>query len=167
MKNSMILWGVSGASAVAFAVACSSSSTPATTPPTEAGTDDGTASSSSGGSGSSSGSSTGEASTPCFMGAAACCSSGQVLCGSIMMTTNCQAGPCPATAIGPIQLCASADECFVKGDICAPLAAAPTLPIKTCQPGEGGAPPAEAGTEAGPTEAGPTEAGPTDAAGGG
>jgi hypothetical protein len=76
-----------------------------------------------------------------------------------MMTTSCQAGPCPSTAIGPLQLCTTAAECSA-GQSCGPIPQAPTLPVKICSAGDGGT----ATSEAGPTEAGPTEAGPADAA---
>ena len=57
---------------------------------------------------------------------------GTVCCGTISMTTSCQVGPCPSSAIGPLQLCSSDSECFTPGDTCAPLPVAPTLPIKIC-----------------------------------
>jgi len=100
---------------------------------------------------------------------AAGCPSGQVCCATVMMTTSCQAGPCPSTAIGPIQLCATPAECSIKTDtVCGPIPLAPTLPVKECQAGDGGTTTTEGGsTEAGPTEAGPTEAGPTDSGGAG
>ncbi|MGO9836824.1 MAG: hypothetical protein ACLP1X_21735 [Polyangiaceae bacterium] len=60
------------------------------------------------------------------------CPSGQVCCAAITMTTNCQAGPCPSTPIGPIQLCATSVECFTPRDTCGPLAVDPSLPIMVC-----------------------------------
>jgi hypothetical protein len=169
MKNSMILWAVSSGAAVSLAVACGSSSNPTTpAPATDASMEDtGAASSSGGGSGSSSGGADAMGGVTCMN--AAGCPSGQVCCATVMMTTSCQAGPCPSTAIGPIQLCATPAECSIKTDtVCGPIPLAPTLPVKECQAGDGGTTTTEAGpTEAGPTEAGPTEAGPTDSGGAG
>ncbi|HTB78429.1 MAG TPA: hypothetical protein VK762_34525 [Polyangiaceae bacterium] len=68
------------------------------------------------------------------------CPGNEVCCATIMMTTNCQLGPCPSTPIGPIQLCTSDTDCLTRGDTCGALAVAPTLPIKICN-----APPVDAG----------------------
>jgi hypothetical protein len=68
---------------------------------------------------------------------AADCPSGQICCGTEAMTTACQAGPCPALPAGgdlgggPAQLCATAAECFVAGDICAHLCIT-GFPINFC-----------------------------------
>jgi hypothetical protein len=81
------------------------------------------------------------------------------------MTTNCQTGPCPNTAIGPIQLCASAAECFTATDTCGPLALDPTLPIKVCNPSDAGTAPVDGGDAAPETDAAPDA--PVDAPTGG
>ena len=99
------------------------------------GSSSGNASSSSGSGGgvsSSSGSSSGGTTGGLACTSAAVCASGQVCCGAITMTANCQAGPCPSTPIGPIQLCATSAECFMAGDTCGPLAVDPSLPVMVC-----------------------------------
>jgi hypothetical protein len=164
MKNSMILWAVSGCAALGLAVACSSSSTPATTPATDAGpTEDTGPSSSSGGTSSSGGSSSGggmdsAASAMCLNSTS--CPTGQVCCATIMSTTSCQVGPCPSTPVGPLQLCSTSAEC-TSPQVCLTLAVMPA--VKTCQMGDGGTTTSEAGSEAGAGEAGSPEAGGTDA----
>jgi hypothetical protein len=86
--------------------------------------------------------------------------SGQILCGAITMTTTCQANTsaCPMTPLGPLQLCASADECFTKGDICAaPMGI--NLPIKICQPGAGTDGGSSGGGDGGGTDGGSSSSG--------
>jgi hypothetical protein len=60
----------------------------------------------------------------------AACLPGQVCCGTIDMTSSCQAGPCPSTMLGPLQLCGMSAECLAAGDTCGPLAADPA--VMTC-----------------------------------
>lgn len=62
----------------------------------------------------------------------AACMTGQVCCGTINSTTQCQVGPCPTTPIGPLQLCTSSSECLPAGGTCGRVPAAPTLPIMIC-----------------------------------
>jgi hypothetical protein len=67
------------------------------------------------------------------------CMSGQVCClyPAATGTTGCQAGPCPdAPSFGmPVQLCASAAECLVAGDICGAFPVdTPAFPFRVCQP---------------------------------
>lgn len=68
------------------------------------------------------------------------CLPGQVCCGAInmTMTTSCQAGPCPTTGLGPLQLCGVSAECLAAGDICGPLTANPGLGIMVCNAPGGG-----------------------------
>jgi hypothetical protein len=68
------------------------------------------------------------------------CLPGQVCCGTINLTTSCQAAPCPPTPFGQLQLCGISAECLTVGDTCGP--ARPPLPpvgVMTCDgPGDGG-----------------------------
>lgn len=90
------------------------------------------------------GSSSGVSGVACTNSAA--CPAGEVCCGTIMMTTACQSGPCPSTPIGPIQLCTTAAECFVRGDTCGPIPQAPMLPVMICSPSTGATAPSCATT---------------------
>jgi hypothetical protein len=169
MKNSMILWSVSGAAAVAFAVACSSSSSPAPSNPTDAGPEDtGAGSSSGGGSGSSSGAASDASSVACTN--AAGCATGQICCSVSGMSTMClpNTAACPNNSLAgqPVQLCATGAECFVAGSSCGKLALAPQLPITVCNPptGDGGT---DSGSDAAPTTDAATDAATTTDAGDG
>jgi hypothetical protein len=84
------------------------------------------------------GSSSGPPPNPCL--GSADCASGLVCCATINLSTQCQAGPCPETTFGRIQLCATATECLVHGDTCIPLTIAPETPITVCIPADGGRP---------------------------
>ncbi len=68
------------------------------------------------------------------------CLPGQVCCGTIAMTTSCQAGPCPGTMLGPLQLCGISAECLAIGDICGPpQPPIPPLGVMLCNaPGDRG-----------------------------
>jgi hypothetical protein len=84
------------------------------------------------------GSSSGPPANPCL--GSADCAAGLVCCATIDLSTQCQAGPCPETTFGRIQLCATATECLVQGDTCIPLTIAPETPITVCIPPDGGRP---------------------------
>jgi hypothetical protein len=62
------------------------------------------------------------------------CPSGQICCAADAMTTACQAGPCPyLQSLGrSVQLCGTAAECFVAGDICSPMPCLTGLPLRYC-----------------------------------
>jgi hypothetical protein len=62
------------------------------------------------------------------------CLPGQVCCGTNNFTSNCQAGPCPRTMLGVLQLCGISAECLAKGDTCGPSTANPELGamVMTC-----------------------------------
>ena len=69
------------------------------------------------------------------------CLPGQVCCGTIAMTTSCQAGPCPvAQPFGPLQLCGISAECLTTGDICGPpQPPMPPIAVMICNaPGDSG-----------------------------
>jgi hypothetical protein len=68
------------------------------------------------------------------------CLPGQVCCGTLGNTISCQAGPCPQTSFGSIQLCGVSAECLAAGATCGPpKPPLPSLPIKVCNaPGDGG-----------------------------
>ncbi len=84
------------------------------------------------------GSSSGPPANPCL--GSADCAAGLVCCATLDLSTQCQAGPCPETTFGRIQLCATATECLVQGDRCIPLSIAPETPITVCIPADGGRP---------------------------
>jgi hypothetical protein len=62
------------------------------------------------------------------------CLPGQVCCGTANMTSSCQAGPCPSTMFGPLQLCGISAECLATADTCGPSTADPELgvTVMTC-----------------------------------
>jgi hypothetical protein len=68
------------------------------------------------------------------------CLPGQVCCGTLGNTTICQAGPCPQTSFGSIQLCGISAECLAAGAICGPpKPPIPPAAVKVCNaPGDGG-----------------------------
>jgi len=66
------------------------------------------------------------------------CLPGQVCCGAVNMTTSCQTGPCPSTALGPLQLCGIAAECLRTGDTCGPLTADPMVMVCNAPSGDDG-----------------------------
>ncbi|MGH7438297.1 MAG: hypothetical protein ACRENE_21650 [Polyangiaceae bacterium] len=76
-------------------------------------------------------SSSGGIPTPCL--SVADCTGGRVCCADIDLRTGCFVGGCPSTVSGPIQLCVSASECVIEGDVCTSLAIAPQDPITACR----------------------------------
>src|SRR5579863_4983777 len=68
------------------------------------------------------------------------CLPGQVCCGALNLTTSCQAGPCPPTPFGQLQVCGISAECLTAGDTCGtrrpPI---PPVGVMICDaPGDGG-----------------------------
>jgi hypothetical protein len=85
------------------------------------------------------------------------CATGQICCGTMQLTTECQAKttPCPMTAIGPAQICKTDMECVVAGNTCNPFMIPGGMTIHVCGAKDGGA-----GGEGGTTaEGGTTEGG--------
>jgi hypothetical protein len=81
------------------------------------------------------GSSSGDAGA--FVGNAICtsaadCPAGRVCCATENLVTSCLVGPCPTEA--PLQFCATAAECLVKGDVCILLLTEPEDSYQVCTP---------------------------------
>jgi hypothetical protein len=49
------------------------------------------------------------------------CLPGQACCSAGTFVSTCQAGPCPSTPYGPLQLCSMPAECLTPGDTCGAL----------------------------------------------
>lgn len=63
---------------------------------------------------------------------AADCPGGLVCCATENLVTSCLKGPCPTQA--PLQFCATAAECVMKGDSCIFLLTEPEDSYMVCTP---------------------------------